>query len=34
MIEKEKLRVVYDRSAENLFESKFSFTTKLTSFYK
>ena len=33
MIEKEKLRVVHDRNAENLLESKLSFTTKLTSFY-
>ena len=33
MIEKEKLRVVRDKRAENFFENKFSFTIKLTSFY-
>ena len=33
MIEKEKLRVVHDKNAENLFESKFGFRTKITSFY-
>ena len=33
MLEKEKLRVVHDKNAENLFESKFCFRTKLTSFY-
>ena len=29
MIEKEKLRVVHDKNAENLFKSKFGFTTTL-----
>ena len=32
MIEKEKLRMDHDKSAENLFESKFGFIIKLTSF--
>ena len=34
MIEGKKNSLVYAKSAENLFENKFGFSIKLTSFYK